>query len=73
VSVGQPAWPSAWSWPRTTDLAKPFGADGFIDLLGVTAAGNMALFTNNFNRDGGRPYSDVRQIGTGWSDYPGLL
>ncbi|MEV5633041.1 hypothetical protein AB0L23_22345, partial [Micromonospora tulbaghiae] len=43
--------------------------DGFTDLLGVKSDGTMWLFSNNFNRDGGRPYADVRQIGSSWGGY----
>ncbi|RBJ04287.1 hypothetical protein DRA43_14180 [Micromonospora provocatoris] len=47
--------------------------DGFADVLGVKSDGTMWLFSNNFNRDGGQPYADVRQTGTGWGLYPSLV
>ncbi|MEU1685443.1 CHAP domain-containing protein, partial [Micromonospora sp. NPDC005707] len=47
--------------------------DGFADLLGVKADGTMWLFSNNFNRDGGVPYGDVRQVGSGWTNYARIV
>ncbi|MFI5836119.1 FG-GAP-like repeat-containing protein, partial [Micromonospora sp. NPDC051300] len=47
--------------------------DGFVDLLGVKSDGTMWLFSNNFNRDGGYAYGDVRQVGSGWSNYARIV
>jgi hypothetical protein len=47
--------------------------DGYTDIIGVKADGTMWLFSNNFIRDAGRPYNDVRQIGSGWSLYERIL
>ncbi len=33
----------------------------------------MWLFSNNFNRDGGQPYHDVRQIGSGWNIFNRMI
>jgi hypothetical protein len=38
-------------------------------VLGVKADGTMWLFSNNFVRDGGVPYGDVRQVGSNWQIY----
>ncbi|SCF38867.1 hypothetical protein GA0070215_1231, partial [Micromonospora marina] len=43
--------------------------DGFTDLIGIKADGTMWLFSNNYTRDGGTPYGDVRQIGSNWGGY----
>jgi hypothetical protein len=57
--------------------AKILGADvtgdGYTDLVGVKADGTMWLFSNNFERDNGVPYGDVRQIGSGWNSYAKLI
>ncbi|MFI7266433.1 hypothetical protein ACIBP4_29515, partial [Micromonospora maritima] len=47
--------------------------DGFADLLGVKSDGTMWLFSNNFARDGGAPYGDVRQVGSGWGNYARIV
>ncbi|WP_203773157.1 CHAP domain-containing protein, partial [Actinoplanes nipponensis] len=47
--------------------------DGFRDLLGVKADGTMWLYSNNFIRDGGDPYTDVRQIGSGWQNFTRII
>ncbi|MDP4512162.1 FG-GAP repeat domain-containing protein, partial [Nonomuraea turcica] len=43
--------------------------DGFTDLLAVDAAGKMLLYSNNFVRDDGQPYTGgaPREVGHGWS------
>ncbi len=54
-------------------IAADATGDGFTDLLGVKTDGTMTLFSNNFERDGGRPYSDNRQVGSGWQNYNRVL
>ncbi|MFG1894680.1 CHAP domain-containing protein, partial [Micromonospora zamorensis] len=54
-------------------VASDANGDGFADLLGVKADGTMWLFSNNFNRDGGVPYNDVRQVGSGWTNYARIV
>ena len=46
--------------------------DGFADLVATKADGTMLLYSNNIVRDGGRPYSAVRQIGHGWDGFDRL-
>ncbi|MFE9201937.1 hypothetical protein, partial [Micromonospora sp. NPDC007230] len=47
--------------------------DGFTDLLGVKADGTMWLYSNNFVRDNGKPYGDVRQVGSGWNNFASII
>jgi hypothetical protein len=54
-------------------IAADVTGDGFTDLVGVKADGTMWLFSNNIVRDGGTPYTDVRQIGSGWNNYTNIL
>ncbi|MEU1857807.1 FG-GAP-like repeat-containing protein, partial [Micromonospora aurantiaca (nom. illeg.)] len=57
----------------TRIIAADANGDGFTDLLGIKADGTMWLFSNNFARDGGAPYGDVRQIGSGWGNYTRII
>ncbi|MDQ7905787.1 FG-GAP-like repeat-containing protein [Phytohabitans sp. ZYX-F-186] len=50
-------------------VASDATGDGFTDLVALKPDGTMWLYSNNFVRDGGRPYGDVRQIGTGWNNF----
>jgi hypothetical protein len=47
--------------------------DGYTDLVGEKADGTMWLFSNNIGRDNGVPFSDVRQIGSGWNNYSNIF
>jgi hypothetical protein len=64
-------------WGGPTTPGKPDGAsvtgDTYTDLIGVRADGTMWLYPNNIVRDNGRPYSEYRQIGSGWSGYPRIV
>ncbi|MDQ7905788.1 tachylectin-related carbohydrate-binding protein [Phytohabitans sp. ZYX-F-186] len=54
-------------------VASDATGDGFTDLVALKPDGTMWLYSNNFVRDGGRPYSDVRQIGQGWNTYNRII
>jgi hypothetical protein len=49
--------------------------DGFTDLLAVDAGGTMRLYSNNFVRDDGQPFtgSRPREVGHGWSGSTRIL
>ncbi|MGP3966069.1 hypothetical protein ACTWPT_60060, partial [Nonomuraea sp. 3N208] len=49
--------------------------DGFTDLLAVDAAGKMLLYSNNFVRDDGQPFtgSVPREVGHGWAGSTRIL
>jgi murein DD-endopeptidase MepM/ murein hydrolase activator NlpD len=47
--------------------------DPFTDLVATKADGTMWLYSNNYGRDDGRPYSDVRRIGQGWNTFERII
>ncbi|BCB82850.1 hypothetical protein Psuf_001630 [Phytohabitans suffuscus] len=54
-------------------VASDATGDGYADLVAWRPDGTMWLYSNNFNRDNGRPYSDVRQIGSGWNAFNRII
>ncbi|GAA1621425.1 hypothetical protein GCM10009733_017460 [Nonomuraea maheshkhaliensis] len=49
--------------------------DGFTDLLAVNSAGKLMLYSNNFVRDNGRPFtgSEPREVGHGWGGFAKII
>ncbi|WDZ85553.1 FG-GAP-like repeat-containing protein [Micromonospora cathayae] len=47
--------------------------DGFTDLVGRKTDGTLWLYSNNIKRDNGVPYSDYRQIGSGWGGFDRIV
>ncbi|MEV0310285.1 FG-GAP-like repeat-containing protein [Nonomuraea fuscirosea] len=49
--------------------------DGFTDLLALDSAGKLMLYSNNFVRDNGQPYtgSEPREVGHGWGGFAQIL
>ncbi|MFF4625294.1 FG-GAP repeat domain-containing protein [Nonomuraea jabiensis] len=59
----------AHGWPSTTRIIPAdVTGDGYTDLLAVDSSGKMMLYSNNFVRDDGQPYtgSSPREVGHGW-------
>ncbi|MEU7249004.1 hypothetical protein AB0A87_12825, partial [Streptomyces sp. NPDC045251] len=54
-------------------IAADATGDGYTDLVALKPDGTMWLYSNNFNRDNGDPYGDVRQIGHGWNNYNRII
>ncbi|WP_327585057.1 VCBS repeat-containing protein [Nonomuraea sp. NBC_00507] len=63
-----------WS-SSTRIIPADVTGDGFTDLLAVDAAGKMLLYSNNFVRDDGQPYtgSVPREVGHGWAGSTRIL
>jgi hypothetical protein len=53
-------------------LGADVTGDGFTDLVARKADGTLWLYPNNIGRDNGRPYSENRQIGSGWNGFDRL-
>ncbi|WP_250007554.1 VCBS repeat-containing protein [Actinoplanes sp. M2I2] len=68
------AKPAGQGW---NTLAKVIPADvtgdGYRDLIGVTASGQMTLYANNIERDNGTPYGSSVPIGQGWNAYEQII
>ncbi|MEV0159771.1 FG-GAP repeat domain-containing protein [Nonomuraea fuscirosea] len=49
--------------------------DGFTDLLTVDSAGKLMLYSNNFVRDNGQPFtgSEPREVGHGWGGFARII
>ncbi|GLY97932.1 VCBS repeat-containing protein [Actinoplanes sp. NBRC 103695] len=54
-------------------IAADVTGDGFSDIVATKADGTMWLYSNNIVRDDGRPYSAVRQIGSGWGGFDKIV
>ncbi|MFB9421084.1 FG-GAP repeat domain-containing protein [Nonomuraea rubra] len=57
-------------WAASTRIiAADVTGDGFTDLLAVDSAGKMMLYSNNFVRDNGQPFTGgtPREVGHGWA------
>ncbi|WP_309246091.1 CHAP domain-containing protein [Verrucosispora sioxanthis] len=63
---------SGWNNFNTIIGADVTG-DGFADLVARTTTGTLLLYSNNFVRDDGVPYSQYRQIGSGWNNFNILI
>ncbi|GAB3842342.1 hypothetical protein GCM10029963_15230 [Micromonospora andamanensis] len=63
---------SGWNNFNTIIGADVTG-DGFADLVARTTTGTLLLYSNNFVRDDGIPYSQYRQIGSGWNNFNILI
>ncbi|MEU7861441.1 CHAP domain-containing protein, partial [Nonomuraea sp. NPDC049141] len=60
----------AHGWSSSTRIIPAdVTGDGFTDLLAVDASGKMMLYSNNFVRDDGQPFtgSTPREVAHGWS------
>ncbi|GAA5204824.1 hypothetical protein GCM10023323_09440 [Streptomyces thinghirensis] len=54
-------------------IAADATGDGYTDLVALKPDGTLWLYSNNFVRDDGDPYGDVRQIGHGWNNYNRII
>ncbi|GLY97931.1 hypothetical protein [Actinoplanes sp. NBRC 103695] len=54
-------------------FAADVTGDRFTDMVATKPDGTMWLYSNNIVRDDGRPYSAVRQIGTGWENFDRIV
>jgi hypothetical protein len=66
---------AVWDASATPDpgTGQSVTGDDYADLVGSKPDGTLWLYSNNIERDNGRPYSDNRQIGTSWNGYDLLL
>ncbi|MFB7089296.1 hypothetical protein ACFCZF_28520, partial [Streptomyces sp. NPDC056296] len=66
----QTSW---WQWEEPETPGHSVTGDSFSDLVALKPDGTMSLYSNNFVRDDGDPYGDVRQIGHGWNNYNRII
>ncbi|MEU3894771.1 VCBS repeat-containing protein, partial [Streptomyces sp. NPDC029519] len=64
---------SWWQWEEPETPGHSVTGDSFSDLVALKPDGTMSLYSNNFVRDDGDPYGDVRQIGHGWNNYNRII
>ncbi|MBQ1028358.1 hypothetical protein KBX00_28830, partial [Micromonospora sp. C95] len=57
-----------------TIIGADVTGDGFTDLVARKPDGTLLLYSNNFVRDDGIPYSQPpRQIGSGWNNFNSII
>ncbi|MFV0131689.1 tachylectin-related carbohydrate-binding protein [Streptomyces sp. HMX87] len=66
----QTSW---WQWEEPGRTTHSVTGDSFSDLVASKSDGTMWLYSNNFLRDDGKPYSSSRQIGHGWNNYDRII
>ncbi|MFC5241103.1 FG-GAP repeat domain-containing protein [Streptomyces atrovirens] len=66
----QTSW---WQWEEPERTTHSVTGDSFSDLVTTKSDGTMWLYSNNFVRDDGTPYSSNRQIGHGWNTYDRII
>ncbi|MFE0800417.1 FG-GAP repeat domain-containing protein, partial [Streptomyces sp. NPDC058834] len=64
---------SWWQWKEPGRTTHSVTGDSFTDLVATKSDGTMWLYSNNFLRDDGMPYSSARQIGSSWNTFNRII